>query len=213
MQGKHLLVALAVAAMTFVSAPSKAVTIYNNIGATSDGADSVGLGPLYNSFSTTGSNFTFNHLELILGGGGTVNVGLYTNQIPIGGPNSGSSIPGSLVSSLGTSLLAPATFGDVSLDFAGILLSANTRYWIGVSSGNSNAFWSYSLDTSGTGVATEYSISPFGVFPNDAQGAYQMAVTGAVPEPSTWAMMIIGFAGVGFAAYRRKRKVASLVAA
>jgi hypothetical protein len=29
---------------------------------------------------------------------------------------------------------------------------------------------------------------------------------GAVPEPSTWAMMILGFAGVGFMAYRRSRK-------
>lgn len=29
-------------------------------------------------------------------------------------------------------------------------------------------------------------------------------LTGAVPEPSTWAMMILGFAGVGFMAYRRK---------
>jgi hypothetical protein len=35
---------------------------------------------------------------------------------------------------------------------------------------------------------------------------------GAVPEPSTWAMMIIGFAGVGFMAYRRKSKPASMAA-
>ena len=28
---------------------------------------------------------------------------------------------------------------------------------------------------------------------------------GAVPEPSTWAMMLLGFAGVGFAAYRKKK--------
>ena len=28
----------------------------------------------------------------------------------------------------------------------------------------------------------------------------------AVPEPSTWAMMILGFAGLGFRAYRRKNK-------
>jgi hypothetical protein len=28
----------------------------------------------------------------------------------------------------------------------------------------------------------------------------------AVPEPSTWAMLLIGFAGVGFMAYRRKAK-------
>jgi hypothetical protein len=32
------------------------------------------------------------------------------------------------------------------------------------------------------------------------------AQTAAVPEPSTWAMMILGFAGVGFMAYRRKSK-------
>ena len=30
----------------------------------------------------------------------------------------------------------------------------------------------------------------------------------AVPEPSTWAMMILGFAGLGFMAYRRKSKPA-----
>jgi hypothetical protein len=29
-------------------------------------------------------------------------------------------------------------------------------------------------------------------------------LTPAVPEPSTWAMMILGFAGVGFMAYRRR---------
>ncbi|MES2195224.1 MAG: PEPxxWA-CTERM sorting domain-containing protein [Pseudomonadota bacterium] len=33
-------------------------------------------------------------------------------------------------------------------------------------------------------------------------------VAGAVPEPSTWAMMILGFAGVGFMAYRRQSKPA-----
>lgn len=31
-------------------------------------------------------------------------------------------------------------------------------------------------------------------------------LTASVPEPSTWAMMILGFAGVGFMAYRRKSK-------
>jgi hypothetical protein len=28
----------------------------------------------------------------------------------------------------------------------------------------------------------------------------------AVPEPSTWAMMVLGFAGIGFMAYRRKQR-------
>jgi hypothetical protein len=30
------------------------------------------------------------------------------------------------------------------------------------------------------------------------------ALAGSVPEPSTWAMMVLGFMGVGFMAYRRK---------
>ncbi len=39
-------------------------------------------------------------------------------------------------------------------------------------------------------------------------GGYGMdlAFGGAVPEPSTWAMMLIGFGGLGYAATRRARK-------
>ena len=34
----------------------------------------------------------------------------------------------------------------------------------------------------------------------------------AVPEPSTWAMMLIGFGGLGVAAYRSRRKAAAAAA-
>jgi hypothetical protein len=37
-------------------------------------------------------------------------------------------------------------------------------------------------------------------------------VVNGVPEPSTWAMMILGFACVGFMAYRRKSKPALMAA-
>jgi len=37
-------------------------------------------------------------------------------------------------------------------------------------------------------------------------GLSDINFTTAVPEPSTWAMMILGFAGVGLLAYRRKNK-------
>jgi hypothetical protein len=33
------------------------------------------------------------------------------------------------------------------------------------------------------------------------------ATVSAVPEPSTWAMLMLGFAGIGFVAYRRQRNV------
>ena len=32
-------------------------------------------------------------------------------------------------------------------------------------------------------------------------------VGGAVPEPSTWAMMLLGFAGLGYAGYRKARRL------
>jgi hypothetical protein len=34
----------------------------------------------------------------------------------------------------------------------------------------------------------------------------------AIPEPSTWAMMLLGFAGLGFVGYRSTRKAASIAA-
>jgi hypothetical protein len=39
-----------------------------------------------------------------------------------------------------------------------------------------------------------------------------VTLAGAVPEPSTWAMMILGFAGLGFMGYRRKSKPALMAA-
>jgi hypothetical protein len=33
-----------------------------------------------------------------------------------------------------------------------------------------------------------------------------------VPEPSTWAMMFLGFAGLGFVGYRKTRKAVSIAA-
>jgi hypothetical protein len=32
------------------------------------------------------------------------------------------------------------------------------------------------------------------------------AAAGVIPEPSTWAMMLLGFAGLGYAGYRRTRE-------
>jgi PEP-CTERM motif len=48
-------------------------------------------------------------------------------------------------------------------------------------------------------------------FPDDVSGGRSECIVtcqkSAVPEPSTWAMLLIGFAGIGFAAYRRRLKI------
>lgn len=79
---------------------------------------------------------------------------------------------------------------------------------------------------------TSFANSPFNVFNPGAAGNFAFTLdynetfgppaellftvndvtVGAVPEPSTWAMMILGFAGVGFMAYRRKSKQALIAA-
>jgi hypothetical protein len=40
-----------------------------------------------------------------------------------------------------------------------------------------------------------------GVDPN-SDGPYEVIIRVAAPEASTWAMMLLGFAGLGFASYR-----------
>jgi hypothetical protein len=54
-----------------------------------------------------------------------------------------------------------------------------------------------------TGAATE--VGPYGVDVNLAGLAFLPAGT-AAPEPATWAMMMVGFTAVGFAAYRKSQK-------
>jgi PEP-CTERM motif-containing protein/von Hippel-Lindau disease tumor suppressor protein len=41
--------------------------------------------------------------------------------------------------------------------------------------------------------------------PQTSTSTPDIANISGVPEPSTWAMMILGFCGVGFMAYRRKQ--------
>jgi hypothetical protein len=61
-------------------------------------------------------------------------------------------------------------------------------------------------DPYGTGIysaldPSQTSISSGG----GANGLGLVQLAAAVPEPSTWAMMILGFFGIGFMAYRRKQ--------
>lgn len=51
-----------------------------------------------------------------------------------------------------------------------------------------------------TGGAIAPSLRVFMTLPD---GFWADPVATGVPEPSTWAMLLIGFAGIGFATYRR----------
>jgi hypothetical protein len=59
----------------------------------------------------------------------------------------------------------------------------------------------------GTSPFFEVANPPDGFFANSDRGEMFTftLVGGAVPEPSTWAMMLLGFAGLGYTGYRKAR--------
>jgi len=79
--------------------------------------------------------------------------------------------------------------------------TTSTPEFIGLVSGNSN--------TKITGLLFEEQ-SGRGFDLTDFSVAATANISGAVPEPTTWAMMILGFCGLGFLAHRRKQNASLL---
>ena len=142
---------------------AKAAVLYDNVSAAVSGIDFIGppspaaIGPLYNSFSILGSGFTITQLQIL--------VGLLT-QPPVGGfdvalyNDSGTNTPGSLNQFIGTVLDSAVSSsgngGVVTFNSLAITLAPATRYWIGLSSTDTDAGWIFSFDISGPGVAGEF---------------------------------------------------------
>ena len=99
---------------------------------------------------------------------------------------------GGLFDGAGTIQIAPST-DDFFLQIFGLGAGAPTFNQLGytqASFSSDNEF--YTINQTGTVSATPSTV--------------------AVPEPSTWAMLLLGFAGIGFLAYRRKSKPALMAA-
>jgi PEP-CTERM motif len=71
------------------------------------------------------------------------------------------------------------------------------------------------LFNNGVGADTHIPYGGFGVAVATSEKALDYVsagVTASTPEPSTWAMMVLGFAGLGLAGYRKARKAAAIAA-
>jgi hypothetical protein len=206
--------------LLFCAGTQAGTIVYDSTGQGSEDTDSVqSFGPLYDSFSTGTASGALSGLQLLLSGGGgggggdfmaaDISFGPYTS---VGLYADNSTAPGALIATLGdigdSSISGPNSLIDLSL-VANPVLSAGTRYWIGLVGFGTSTTWNYTYDTSGIGVEGEYFANPNGVFDNDPEGGYQMQVSvggGAVPEPSTFALTAGAFAALALFVRRRARK-------
>jgi hypothetical protein len=111
-----------------------------------------------------------------------------------------------------TGIGAP-TGGDIyklSFNFPSFAATAGTEYFFGIHlatdyNDRDDIYWG---DTSSTASNPSES-SYLGTMDNwESFGetlAFQLTSSAAIPEPSTWAMMLLGFAGLGYAGYRGRR--------
>jgi hypothetical protein len=129
-----------------------------------------------------------------------------------GSTGSGNNPAGQLTSVLS---VGPGTY-NITFDLAGNRRGAATQETVVSLGGFSQAIslasgvgftpYTYTFTTA-TGGNLQFTETG----PSDQQGnLLDNVVLTAVPEPSTWAMMILGFFGVGFMAHRRKSSGSSL---
>jgi PEP-CTERM motif len=127
------------------------------------------------------------------------------------------------VNSLATQNIATTAGSVYNLSFAysprtNIAATSNEIdvYWDGVLKGSytgfthANTAWVLEhLNLIGTGSDT-LEFRAAGTSDSYGGSLDAVSLTAAVPEPSTWAMMILGFLGIGFLAHRRNRSSSSL---
>jgi hypothetical protein len=214
---------------------ARADVLFDSLDSPNTGAFSTPL--LDATFSTGASNFRATDIALLLGLVGTVPPfeGTFTVSLeggvpladvsfdPVLGLNVGPGGPALATVTLPLSDLSTSLAVEHFDQFAGITLNANSLYWIDVEpDSDPNAApvnWGLTSDVSGVGVAENYNSSNAtdftffrnqGVPPFPFNVAFQMKVSGvATPEPSTWALMLTGLAGLGYLGHRKTRQAKS----
>lgn len=194
---KRLLGIATVAAAVMISAAADATVYTAN--------RTVGTGSLSLSITTDGALGVLSTGD-ILDWNITMTEGsdTFTLQGASGSNNSTALLYGSGLSATATQLLYDYNSGY------GFLLIQSPN------SGSGQTFWCvqgngcYNFDGPGEAIDPHTSFNFTSQAYSDVQAI--ASVAGAVPEPSTWAMMMLGFVGVGFMAYRRRTQPATLAA-
>jgi hypothetical protein len=185
---KFVLLGCAAATFAVVVSPADA-TVYN-VNRTIDGGSVVG------TITTDGAT-------------GTINPSDFTAwDLVLSGPGASvtitSSDPGAVVFGLGADITADAT--NVSFNFSG---GDNGFLVFQDGMGLGQHYWC--VNTTNSTCNENESVVPQGFMDPSAQFATRSGIqviasaTGGTPEPATWALMLVGFAGLGYAGFRQNR--------
>jgi len=132
---------------------------------------------------------TGNYLSVL--GGGTENV-TFSNRASF------SFFWGS-IDNFNTIVVHTTTDGDVTFlgsAIPGLLVGSGVEATGCQTLTNCNRYFTFTDDSS---LITGFSIS-------SSQNSFELTNISAVPEPATWAMMILGFLGIGFLSYRKSSR-------
>jgi hypothetical protein len=189
--------ALAATAGAFcLAAGAHADVLYDSLDDSRNASESLSSPYPAISFSTGSQAVTITSFSALLHsymGQGTVTVSLFSDS---------NTSPGSLIAILG-SIDDLATTDTVDTIGANALLAPDTRYWIQLSSTNPYPTWSETDGAAGPGTTGEYSVQSGSVYANGPNGTFLAEVlVSPAPEPSTWAMLLIGLMAIGVAVRR-----------
>jgi hypothetical protein len=163
------------------------------VGTVADGTPALNFGYLVQNGLGGNFNFTYSGPSTTIGA-----VTLNTGANLLSGTFGGGNIAGPVNSSAGTVNDATTSGGVIS--FASDFLTFQA--------GDQSYSFSLTSIVDPLNASTGQSLDSFGAV---ATGSFEAALSGGggqggVPEPATWAMLIVGFAGVGFAVRRKARQ-------
>jgi hypothetical protein len=185
-QIKTVLVACGAAALVAAVAPANA-TVYNV-------NETIGLGAVIGTITTDGATGTISPSDFTAWGLQLVGLGVTTIIT--------SADMGAKAWGQGVDITADAT--HVSFNFSGND-SGFLVFQDGMGSGNT--YWC--VNSTNGGCLQSESVVPQNFGDMSAQFAdregNQVIATAAAPEPATWALMLLGFAGLGYAGFRQSR--------
>jgi hypothetical protein len=202
------------AALGLSMTPARAVVVYDG-GAPNQFGTFYAYSPIIEamSFSLTAGSNTFNGVNFWGGCFGGPTCG--TANVTLNFYNSTGGAPGSLIDSINVGQANQTLTGlniqtgqlpayaeySYSATFAPQTFTPGVTYFIGITNGGTGPSWG--VENTNSLASVDYQSFDGGTtWGPTGQNAFEL--TASVPEPSTWAMMIIGFLGLWFIAYRRK---------